>query len=628
MSGLFASFNIAKRGLLAQQTALRVTNHNIANANTEGYSRQRATIETTRPFMMPSLNSYAGPGQLGTGANVNSIIRVRNDFLDYQYRNEVSVQGKYESREKFLSQIEGVFNEPSDTGISNLIGKFFDGWQQLSKQPETSNARTVVAQQAKVLADELNHTDSQLRDLKENTQLQVKETVFELNNILNQIDDLNQQIITVKVAGQEPNDLLDRRDVLIDKLNEIVDVSSNKQEFYGTDIIPKNIEGVPGGGESYIIKKDPNYAVARFSYVSGVRAVDGSGNTVDPGSSDCKKIIISYMKGGNSNKPGEDIVVDLSKITNAEERKDIFKSIDECRVLWSKEDGTAQTDKSNISSIEITSVKDVYSKLGLFKPKNGSLNGLMSVQEDVDNYREQLNKLAKGLAFSVNAIHSGVGGTNSKVDKDYVPFFVNSDKASYVDGSMQNLDDVLSSESEITASNISINEEILKNVMLIKTKTHDDEFKYTSENTKDGETDGKRALAIAQLRDTLFKMQSITDDMTREQFIQECTGNADLTDDGLGVATIISNSGGMTTDNYFKDLIDELGIQTQKAKRIIENKSQQIAQFAQSRDEVSGVSLDEEMANLIQYQHAYGANAKVISTIDELLDVVINGLKR
>lgn len=624
MSGLFASFNIAKRGLIAQQSALRVTNHNIANANTEGYSRQRATIETTTPFMMPSLNSYAGPGQLGTGAEVSSIVRVRNEFLDYQYRNETSVQGKYESREKFLSEIEGIFNEPSDTGLSNVLGKFFDGWQQLSKQPETSNARTVVAQQAKVLADELNHTDFQLEKLKENTQLNIKESVFKLNNILDQIDDLNQQIITVKVAGQEPNDLMDRRDVLVDELSGIMDFTVNKQEFYGIDIIPNNVSGVPGGGENYVIKNEPNYAVARFSYVSGVRAVDDSGNTVEPGSSDCKKIVISYLKGGSSNTPGEDVVVDLSKITNPEEKKEIFKNIDECRVFWSKEDGTAQSDKGKSTPIVIENANEIYSKTGLFKPKNGSINGLMTVQEDVDKEREQLDRLAKGLALALNAIHSG----KEKQGDDKVPFFVNKDKAEYIDGKMQNLTDVLNVENEISASNISINEEILKNVMLIKTKTHDDEFDYTSENNKDGATDGKRALAIAQLRDTLFKIQNIKDNMTREDFIRECTGNADLTDDGLGVATIISNSGGMTIDNYFKDIIDELGIQTQKAKRIIVNKSQQIAQFQQARDSVSGVSLDEEMANLIQYQHAYGANAKVISTIDELLDVVINGLKR
>ena len=134
------TFNVGKRGLFAQQRSIDVTSHNIANANTEGYSRQRAILETTRPFGMPSMNNQVGPGQIGTGVDVSIIQRVRDSFMDYQVRREKSTLGQYEARDKYLSEIESIFNEPSENGISDLIGKFFDSWHQLSKQAESSNA--------------------------------------------------------------------------------------------------------------------------------------------------------------------------------------------------------------------------------------------------------------------------------------------------------------------------------------------------------------------------------------------------------------------------------------------------------------------------------------------------------
>ena len=166
MSGLFSTFNVAIRGMSAQQKALDVTSHNIANANTEGYSRQRATMETTRPFGMPTMNNAIGPGQLGTGVQISSITRIRDSFLDYQVRTENGTSGLYEGREKFLTEVESIINEPSDTGVSTLIGKVFDSWQELSLHPESSNSRTVVAQQSKALTDELNNTYNQLIKLK------------------------------------------------------------------------------------------------------------------------------------------------------------------------------------------------------------------------------------------------------------------------------------------------------------------------------------------------------------------------------------------------------------------------------------------------------------------------------
>lgn len=594
MSGLFATFNVGKRGLFAQQRAIDVTSHNIANANTEGYSRQRALMETTRPFGMPSMNNQVGPGQIGTGVDVSVIQRVRDGFMDFQVRREKTTLGQYEARDKYLSEIESIFSEPSDTGISTLIGKFFDSWDQLSKKAESSNARTVVAQQSVALANELNHTYNQLIKVKENAQSAIKQTVFDVNGILDRLDKLNQQIMSVKVSGMEPNDLMDQRDLLLDELSEKFNITVDNDKFYSINLTPGDTSGLDSGVNSLLVRKDPNDDVRRFSYITGIQeTAPGSG-----------KYNVTYFRNGDKDKQ-ETIIVEMTE----EERQ----KLDQTRVLWSQKDPN-NDDKDGLiidkNGAEILPGKSVkFEDLAIFSLPNdsdrGELKGYMSVQKDVDNYISQLNKLAKSIAFSVNAVHSG----KENSDDDDLPFFV-------VKGDTDS-----SRESEITAGNISVNKAILDDVMKIKVGV-------TGDPEVDGESDGKRASAISDLRNTLIKIQNITDGMDRITFMSDITGSATLVDDGYGVKTIKSDINGMNIDNYFKDTVDKLGIQEQEARRVVKNQEVLLASFQQRRDSISGVSLDEEMANLVQFQHAYQANAKIIATVDELLDVVVNGLKR
>lgn len=605
MSGLFSTFNIAKRGLFVQQKAIDVTSHNIANANTEGYSRQRVEIETTRPFGMATLNNAAEVGQLGTGAQVSAIQRIRDTFIDYQVRTETSTFGHYEAREKFLGEIESIFNEPSETGISTLIGKFFDSWQQLSKQANSSNARTVVAQQSAALADELNHTYTQLKSLKDNSSSLIRSSVFEINNLLNQLDQVNQQIIGVKVAGNMPNDLMDRRDLLLDQLSSKFNINIDKKSFEGYDVRPVDTQDVKDGS---ILKSENKDDAKRFSYITNMEDLgDGSYR-------------LTYYKLGDMTSEGNKMTITVTGLDAA-----AVKEISETRVLWASQDGTAiKGDGWEIQNGDTVS----YAELQMFQPSSGELKGYMSMMTDIDNYMEQLNRVAKALAFTVNAVHSGMSDVTSAGEpaKDFVPFFVNNQVAEYSNGNLINLDAVLLAEKDITAENISINQEILNDIMKIKTRTHDNEFDYTQNNNVDGESDGERAKAIAALRYALIKVQDFGLNINeRKDLFDALKGGSTLTNNGM---TIGGNTNGTTIDNYFKDTIDKLGVQSQEAKRIVKNQQSLLNSFTESRLSVSGVSLDEEMANLIQFQHAYQANAKIISTLDQLLDVVINGLVR
>jgi flagellar hook-associated protein 1 FlgK len=247
MSGLFGTLGIGTKGMNVAQRSIDVTSHNIANANTDGYSRQRAQIETTKPYGGAIMGSITQAGQVGTGAQVSAIIRIRDTFLDYQVRSETSTKGAYDMKSNFLTEVENVFNEPSDTGISTLMTKFFSAWDELSKQPQSSNARTVAAQQTKALTDALNHTYSSLTDLQTNAQSLIQNNVTDVNSMLNQIDDLNKQIKTVTVSGNAPNDLLDKRDLLVDKLSSKFGINIDKKSFNEIDLKPTDLGSMTDG---------------------------------------------------------------------------------------------------------------------------------------------------------------------------------------------------------------------------------------------------------------------------------------------------------------------------------------------------------------------------------------------
>ncbi|MGH4050352.1 MAG: flagellar hook-associated protein FlgK [Clostridium sp.] len=604
MAGLFSTFNVATRGMSAQQKAIDVTSHNIANANTEGYTRQRATMETTRPF-----SDASGAGQLGTGVQVSTITRIRDSYLDYRVRAESGTMGLYEGREKFLTELEGIFNELDGTGISTTIDNVFKSWNDLSLSPQVSNTRTVVAQQSKALTDQLNSTYKQLIKLKDNSKQVIKQDVTDINNMLDQINKLNQEVISVKNGGNEPNDLMDKRDLLVDQLSTKFGITIDKKSLSGEDLKP-NQDGGPVN--SYLIKSDPNDEVRRFSYINSVvpKAVPPATVAQKPGEAGSYEV--TYYKNGDTTTDANKVTMNMT-MTSKE-----YTQLDQGRVLWADSDGYAiDTDGNRINGTDASgtavlqgteggNVEATMDNINLFKPVTGELNGYMSVQADIDVYIGKLNDLAKGIAFSVNAVHSGQ--SDSTIDTDILNFFVNSDD--------------VDKEGEITAGNISVNEDILEDVMLIN----------AGKDSTSGDTDGSRALAISGLKYVKLEIQSIVADTdtttavltptTRKSFLEG------FFDDSKDDMLISSSSNGTTIGGYFADMVSTLAIQKQVAEKNVTNYGSLLANLEESRTSISGVSLDEEMANLIQFQHAYQANAKIISTVDELLDLVINGLKR
>lgn len=562
MSGLFATLNTSKGGMFAQQQYINVTSHNISNANTPGFSRQHIVLQTARPQTIAG-----GVGQIGTGVTVSSIERTRNQFLDFQIRKESSLLGNYGVRQDYLSEIEGIFNEPSDTGISELMSEFFDAWQTLSKNPEKSDARTVVAQKAKALADELNHTYKKLNDTKDNAAKEIQSNLFEVNTILDQLNSINKEIITVTIAGNNPNDLLDSRDLLLDELSTKFGIDTRNQILNGITCKSEDNLNI-----SLIRNKDSD-EINKFAYVNKLtKNPDGSYD-------------IEYYKNG-------DMTSDKNKVTltGVTLSDDQYENLNNGRVLVTSEDGNVNLTGGALNNDQI------------FNPSSGRIGGLQSIHEDAESYIEQANTLAKTLAFAVNAIH-----TEGIPAGEQYAFFVNSrNNPLDYDG--------------ITAGNITMNSDILKNVMLIQ----------AGASKGSGSTDGDRALALAGLRDFGLNIDSIQSGKKKDgsvydykAFVEEHLG---ITAEG-NVPKFNTIDGGVKVEGFFKNTINKLGVQSEEATRIVKNQNTLLKGLLERRLSTSGVSLDEEAINLVQFQHAFQANAKVITTVDQLLDVVI-GLVR
>lgn len=601
MSGLFATFNIVKRGMMAQQTALHVVSHNVANANTEGYSVQRADLKTSEPFGMPSLSSAGSVGQLGTGVLVSSITRSRDIFLDGQIRKEQSTVSNYEGREEFLSEIETIFMEPSDTGLSTNLSKFWDAWNQVAMNPESSTARTLVVENADDLATSIRHNYEQLSNLEVNAGDIIKNQVFETNSILQQIKDVNEQIKAVVVSGMQPNDLLDKRDELLNKLSERFSYDITQTDFQGIDITPK-VEGSTLG--SIVKDGSVNY---NLDYIAGCNI-----------SSDNSKLELQLYLQGDSDNPKTvslDLTTDkalIDKIANVQ--KDAGGN-------WSV---TGLNVHAVFSTYDNTTNPPTWTNLnGPAQFKDGSLKGYESIKTDIEDYKSRLNKLARALTVAVNTIHSNTSGGTTTA-KDNMNFFVtDAENNDYKNDPTKSISVISALEGiDEPAKNIQVNKRFVDDVSAIDTG------KDESANGN-----GERATLIGGLRNLRVDIQSIT----RDSFLKDNFGFTNLTlplssdpssptYKDLTEITPKTKDSGFTIDSYFKDAISKLGVDSEQAQRMVKNQGALLAQLETRRESISGVSLDEEMTNMIQFQRSYEANAKMISVIDQLLDVVVNGL--
>jgi flagellar hook-associated protein 1 len=462
MSSSFFGFTIGMRALSVNQQALEITSHNIANINTPGFSKQEAVIKTSNPQSLASLTRSVNSGQIGTGVEIEQIRRMRDEYAERQLRSEMQNLGKWEYSVDILSQTGIIFSEPGENGLSSVLDNYWNAWKELEANPEDMAKRKILVDKAKMLTNFFQNIDTRLEQLQRDINSEINNKISEINNYTSQISELNKSIKDALVVGDVSNDLLDRRDSLIDKLSKMINVTARDSDYGQVDI-----------------------------YVGSKTLVRGEQTT----------------------------------LINAE----LDAGLKFYNINWN-DDGT----EVNL--------------------QNGELYALKNFRDSyIPDIINKMDDFVSTLITETNSLHNNGFG----------------------------LDGIATGNDFFTGTGIKdvgVNPDIEDNISLI-----------AAASFLGQQGDNSNISKILGLRDAQ-----------------------------------LLNGGTINFDNYYNSMIIQMGIDGQQSSRELENTELLIDKINARQDSISGVSMDEELVNLVKFQHAYNAAAKIITTMDELLDTIIN----
>lgn len=250
MSRIWSMMDVGKRSMMNSQTGLQTVSHNIANKSTEGYSRQRVDQQSNLPI---------GHGKLriGQGAKVSGVTRTNNQFIEKQLENERSQMGQVSAKADTMARVEQVYNEQANKGLNKFMGEFFNAFRELSNSPESVAIRSLVKESADFLANDFKRVNKQLTQIQSETDFQIGVHVNEINEMTREISQLNEKIQSVEINATSANDERDRRELLIKKLGEKINIKyAEGDDGLMTVTAGNNAILVSGGSQRDLIVAD------------------------------------------------------------------------------------------------------------------------------------------------------------------------------------------------------------------------------------------------------------------------------------------------------------------------------------------------------------------------------------
>lgn len=230
MPTISSGISVALQAVLTHSQVLEITEHNIANASTKGYRRQTAILTTEMPNSINGADHGIGAGQRGNGVTIDRIDRFNLAFFDGRYRAVSAEAQSWEAQSGILSHLESILAENSDDGLLPKLDQFWAGWQALSNEPTSTSLRAIVLDDASALATAFNRRATQITQMRSDQNLAVAGNVEEINSLASQIAQLNGNISRVISVGEQPNDLMDKRDLALDRLAELTGAVSSEQK--------------------------------------------------------------------------------------------------------------------------------------------------------------------------------------------------------------------------------------------------------------------------------------------------------------------------------------------------------------------------------------------------------------
>ena len=621
MTSTFAPIELGKRGIIAHTTALQTVGHNMSNATVDGYSRQRVEFNASPPLYFPQLNREETPGQIGQGVEVARIERIKDMLLEGRIDAQANVEGYWDPRDKYILMLEQIYNEPTDLSLRTGMDKFWESWQELSLRPTEIGARNAVVQRGKALIDSIHDRFQRLKALRDMIEGDVQATVFQVNGLTTQIAALNDEILKVKAMGDNPNDLLDRRDILVGELSVLVDISISERdpdEFVVTTGGMKLVQGKrstnlgldadqANEGYSRVVwpdtMEDIVFRGGKLASLLELRDGDVRGEiqNLDLMTVSFIDLVNEVHRTGYSlsGESGVDFFIEYPFVLNAQGNYDsrgtgAFDSSYIFRVTGAN--ALKPTDQIGLTgtmtlpgaegAVQVgyfptDTVEDIVTRINLsgsevvarlnFEGKL-SLKGAPSADTANPDFVirgiEDSGEFLVGYAGILSA--SGPAGAYSWAQADAVQAL----RPVGVDYAVAPLTH--------PAGWIEVNERLVGDPGAVAAATG-------VGGVSQGIGDGSNALSIARLR-----TQPVM----------------------IGFSS--------TFDSWFADRVTDVGLKGEEAERSLDTARLVMKDLKDTRESISGVNMDEELSQMLIYQRGYESIARFITTFDEMLDVIIN----
>ena len=574
MSSPFFGLDIGATALRAAQQLLDTAAHNVANANTPGYSRQRVSLVEAPPYTFPAFNRSGLPGQIGAGVNVAAILRVRDNFLDLQVQAQAGLKGEWDARQQELAKIEAIFPEPTDSALGGTISKFWNAWQDVASDPTSTAARTALIEQASSLSMEINRDATQLKMVASGIDAQVTDSVQTINDLAKAIANVNGQIQRVVVTGDNPNDLLDQRTQLLAQLSQIVPVNVLTRSdgtmsvlVGGTDLV-SNVYTRPVS-----VQMDSNgHAQPVWSAGSPLALVSGRLTSL---------LSVRDVDVAGYNSQLDALAKGMADATNTLQQRGTDATGAAGQPMFTYASGNeAQTLAVNAALAADSRLIAAAASPGT--PGDGSVAGLIA---DLRN---------------ATAYAAGVAGTD-------------------VTGGMDLTTNGTARLMTVAAGGATAQTWSFSGAGNSLTLTGADGTTQTI-TVPDMALGATSVLNFDQLGIRLT-VSSPTGAKAGADLVTDLTAGGHNT---LVTATLFTPP--QTASNFYAGLVGKIGSASRQAIETSQNQQLVVDQLQQRVEQTSGVSLDEEATDMIRFQHAYQAAARVITTMDEMLNTLINNV--
>lgn len=654
----FFEFNIAMSGLFAAQRGLSVTSNNITNAGTAGYSRQQLSQKADTPL------SGIGVGMLGTGVATTGISRVRDSYIDKKLWTQNAKLGEFNIKVTQNSIIEGVFGEPSDAGFTSVFNDMFNGLSELSKNPSSGEAKVALREQLISFTKYYNNISASLQDYQKDLNYELKAKVDEINNLGSRIQSLNNQIFQAEIYGDEANSFRDERDLCIDRLSELINVETKEEEMVVDGKVLKTLT-VKVAGQTLV---DHLKLRTLGIEVRGERE-DKINNQVKEIANLGNQIAAIDEKLAEANLDpvaNADLIITLENEKTALEakRNDAREALKEYDANISIDDisGTITYRKDGEDIILFKDDAIVTSLDGKLNPQDA--DGLYDiVWKDGLSFDMTDNRMSGELKGLID-MRDGCG-TKSDVTYNGIPYYIKR-MDDYVRQFATTMNEAYSTDEEGYVAIKGLEDQ---GIAFMKRNNKGEITYYTVD--ADGKKQAVAGLTEAEQKlyadsfETKYQMFTYNDGsgkgnpdanaVVKGDYINMTSGNfsvsAEIYEDASNIRTtyghdletgenpnpsdgrFLAQLAGQKDNKYmFKEgdpkdymasIFSELGISAQEAKMYQGTQTSVTNNIKNQRLSVSQVDTTEEFTNLIKYQQAYQAAAKVMNTIDGIYETTI-----